>query len=49
MYSRKAIRKLSETKLDMPNDNRILASCTRSIASVTAEIDQVGEDIGRHR
>ncbi len=47
MYSRKAIRKLSETKLDMPNDNRILASCTRRIASVTEEIGQMEEDIGR--
>ncbi len=47
MYSRKAIQKLSETELDMPNDNRILASCTRRIASVTKEIDQAEKDIGR--
>ncbi len=47
MYSKKAIRKISNTRLNMPNDDRILASCTRRIVHVTEEIDQAGEDIGR--
>ena len=47
MYSKKAIRLLSQTDLKRPNDSMILKNCARRIAHITEEITNVETEIGK--
>ena len=47
MYSKKAIKLLSQTDLERPNDSMILKNCARRIAHITEEITSVETEIGK--
>ena len=47
MYSKKAIRLLSQTDLERPNDSMILKNCAKRIAHITEDITNVETEIGK--
>ena len=47
MCSKKAIRLLSQTDLEIPNDSMILKNCARRIEHITEEITNIETEIGK--
>ena len=47
MHTKKAIRLLSQIRLEKPNDNMILQNCVKRIAHATEDISGIEDEIGR--